>query len=241
MKLTTERLREIAERRSPSLRWGEAEKIATELLATRETQPVGYTSAAALDLLSHGQAALIHKDAETTTFIEEEYRDVVPLFTYAPAVASGENCWSCGKFFTYAQHSECDGYCPHCEAPVDLDEGEEGTAPPAPAVPGKIGIQEAKELFNYLMTEEELNATVNGYNACRAEMLAQPVSQGYTLNSPEIPDGWKMVPNEPTTKQWAAGRKAMDGGIDKVTLAYRAMVEVAPPPGGSDDSHTTAT
>lgn len=46
------------------------------------------------------------------------------------------------------------------------------TAPPAPAVPDEIGFQEAKELFNYLMTEEELNATVNGYNACRAEMLA---------------------------------------------------------------------
>ncbi|MFJ3266779.1 hypothetical protein [Serratia liquefaciens] len=43
---------------------------------------------------------------------------------------------------------------------------------PAPAVPEEIGIQEAKELFNYLMTEEELNATVNGYNACRAAMLA---------------------------------------------------------------------
>lgn len=104
------------------------------------------------------------------------------------------------------------------------------TAPPA--VPGKIGIQEAKELFNYLMTEEELNATVNGYNACRTEMLShvgdatdkvepvmicdtcghdadhqgnrtykcdnghvfhmrrELVSQGYTLNSPETPDGW---------------------------------------------------
>ena len=98
---------------------------ARELLANREAQPVGYTSAAALDLLSHGQAALIHKDAETTTFIEEEYRDVVPVYT-APvsAVASGEKCWSCGKFFTYAQHSECDGYCPHCNAPVDLDEEE---------------------------------------------------------------------------------------------------------------------
>lgn len=49
-----------------------------------------------------------------------------PLYTAppAPTVASGENCWSCGKFFTYAQHSESDGYCPHCNAPVDLDEGE---------------------------------------------------------------------------------------------------------------------
>lgn len=78
--LTTERLREIAERISPSLRWGEAEQIAAELLANREAQPV----------------------------------------------PSGENCWSCGKFFTYAQHSECDGYCPHCNAPVDLDEEEIG-------------------------------------------------------------------------------------------------------------------
>lgn len=44
----------------------------------------------------------------------------------AQPVLSGENCWSCGKFFTYAQHSECDGYCPHCNAPVDLDEEEIG-------------------------------------------------------------------------------------------------------------------
>ncbi|MFS7186032.1 DUF551 domain-containing protein [Serratia proteamaculans] len=46
--LTTERLREIAERRSPSLRWGEAEQIATELLANRETQPVAVTDEMAL-------------------------------------------------------------------------------------------------------------------------------------------------------------------------------------------------
>ncbi len=44
----------------------------------------------------------------------------------AQPVADGENCWSCGNFFTYAQHSECDGYCPHCNAPVDLDEEEIG-------------------------------------------------------------------------------------------------------------------
>ncbi|WP_198524987.1 hypothetical protein [Serratia marcescens] len=98
------------------------------------------------------------------------------------------------------------------------------TAPSAPAVPGGIGIQEAKELFNYLMTEEELNATVNGYNACRAEMLAQSVSQGY-----------KLVPVEPTAKQWAAGVKAMDSGIDKVTLVYKAMLETAPTQGKNNE------
>ncbi|CAI1970305.1 hypothetical protein [Serratia marcescens] len=56
---------------------------------------------------------------------------LTPLYT-ATTVASGENCWTCGKFFTYEQHSECDGYCPHCDAPVDLDEGREGSAPLAP-------------------------------------------------------------------------------------------------------------
>lgn len=120
--LTTDELRQIVE--TDHTQCGDASAMARELLANREAQPVGYTSAAALDLLSHGQAALIHKDAETTTFIEEEYRDIVPLFTCAQAIASGENCWSCGRFFTYVQHSECDGYCPHCNSPVDLDEGE---------------------------------------------------------------------------------------------------------------------
>ncbi|HEJ7889850.1 TPA: hypothetical protein SMI07_001862 [Serratia liquefaciens] len=47
--LTTERLREIAERRSPGLRWGEAEKIAAELLANREAQPVAYLKKSIID------------------------------------------------------------------------------------------------------------------------------------------------------------------------------------------------
>lgn len=37
--------------------------------------------------------------------------------------------------------------------------------------PDSLDYQGAKELFNYLMTEEETNATVNGWNACRAAIL----------------------------------------------------------------------
>ncbi|EMP7134685.1 DUF551 domain-containing protein [Serratia marcescens] len=57
------------------------------------------------------------------------------------------------------------------------------TAPPAPAVPKEMTVEQAYEnvqTWHY----------ANGWNACRAAMLAQPVSQSYTLNSPEIPDGW---------------------------------------------------
>ena len=47
-------------------------------------------------------------------------------------------------------------------------------------------------------------------------------------NSPAIPDGWVMVPVEPTTNQWAAGMQAFDSGMDKVTRVYRAMIAAAP-------------
>ncbi|EHM39699.1 hypothetical protein [Hafnia alvei] len=37
-------------------------------------------------------------------------------------------CWSCGNSFTYTQRLECDGYCPHCDSPIDLDEDEDEEA-----------------------------------------------------------------------------------------------------------------
>ncbi|MFV8867551.1 hypothetical protein [Serratia fonticola] len=113
-------------------------------------------------------------------------------------------------------------------------------APPAPALPGELLDAMAEVIRISDRDHEAWSRAKAAISACRAAML-QPVSQGYTLNSPVIPDGWKLVPNEPTTKQRAAGHRAMEGGIDKVTLAYRAMVEVAPPTGGPDDSHATAT
>ena len=46
-------------------------------------------------------------------------------------------------------------------------------SPSALLVPEILDYQGAKELYNYLMTEEEINATVNAWNACRAAMLNQ--------------------------------------------------------------------
>ncbi|MCM7837835.1 hypothetical protein [Enterobacter asburiae] len=45
------------------------------------------------------------------------------------------------------------------------------SSPSALLVPETLDYQGAKELYNYLMNEEETNATVNGWNACRAAML----------------------------------------------------------------------
>ncbi|MEZ3141804.1 hypothetical protein ACBQ88_22360 [Citrobacter braakii] len=71
-------------------------------------------------------------------------------------------------------------------------------APYSLHVPEKLDYQGAKELFNYLMTEEETNATVNGWNACRAAML-----QGG--NSPVTPDGYVLVPKKLTAENGAKG------------------------------------
>lgn len=47
-------------------------------------------------------------------------------------------------------------------------------------------------------------------DTCRAAMLAQPVSSGYKFNSPVIPDGWKLVPVEPTEDMIAAAMNCDD-------------------------------
>ena len=86
-------------------------------------------------------------------------------------------------------------------------------APPAPAVPDeetKTALEKVisenwrmRDVLRKLLNKrpggvyfnkwepvllEALNAPVT--DDCRAAMLAQPVSSGYTLNSPVIPDGW---------------------------------------------------
>lgn len=60
------------------------------------------------------------------------------------------------------------------------------TAPPAPAVPD-IKIQKA---ILWLDGVIQSNPGMKEAVTCRAAMLAQPVSHGYKLNSPVIPDGW---------------------------------------------------
>ncbi|PLC60065.1 hypothetical protein B9P82_27100 [Citrobacter sp. L55] len=88
------------------------------------------------------------------------------------------------------------------------------------ALPDSLDYHGAKELFNYLMTEEETNATVNGWNACRAAMLQAG-------NSPVTPDGWQLVPKEPTAAMNKAGWDAMNEH-DAINPTYRAMLAAAP-------------
>ncbi|ELC91953.1 hypothetical protein A13S_01244 [Escherichia coli KTE191] len=97
------------------------------------------------------------------------------------------------------------------------------TAQPAPVVPDEIEPDDGNT-FDY----------VDGWNACRAAMLhgAEPVSQTYKLNElagnyPVTPDGWVMVPKEPTQamiKAWLSEIANFRGHA----AGYRAALEAAP-------------
>ncbi|BEL74392.1 hypothetical protein [Serratia marcescens] len=98
----------------------------------------------------------------------------------------------------------------------------------APAVPDKktfeqVAEEVADDIGGYSIRDCIVAAL--WWNACRAAMLAQPVSSSYRLNSPVIPDGWKLVPVEPTEEMLRAAYR--ESGVYSAK-AYRAMLAAAP-------------
>nr|WP_097754420.1 hypothetical protein [Escherichia coli] len=110
-------------------------------------------------------------------------------------------------------------------------------APPVPVVPAALPENDDEDGhdIDYLEPSEvySLGRTA-GWNACRAAMLhgAEPVSQTYKLNElagnyPVTPDGWVMVPKEPTQamiKAWLSEIANFRGHA----AGYRAALEAAP-------------
>lgn len=104
-------------------------------------------------------------------------------------------------------------------------------AQPAPVVPEEMTPQQASRSYG-----GEVSGYRDGWNACRAAMLqtgpltsedtkqAEPVTTANKfVNSPVIPDGWKVVPPIPTSAMYFA-----TNGKDSLTEKYIAMLEAAP-------------
>lgn len=137
------------------------------------------------------------------------------------------------------------------------------TAPPAPAVPDDVQhLKNVQELYHsqeerlFSLAQRIKGASFDKYShstaqaidvlereifgddgdACRAAMLAQPVSQRYTLNSPEIPDGYRLavVPIEGTEAFRAACTAAFNefergtGPCGVFIAGHRSMLAAAP-------------
>ncbi|MCM8215339.1 hypothetical protein [Enterobacter hormaechei] len=89
-------------------------------------------------------------------------------------------------------------------------------APPAP-----VSVPAAMEMDDDFDSAFEHGKAV-GWNAYRAAML-QSFGNSEQLNSPVIPDGWVMVPEEPTHEMLEAGDEQF-GTYD----VYRRMIAASP-------------
>ena len=96
------------------------------------------------------------------------------------------------------------------------------SATPAPvSVPDEVTAEDCPAFVKYDVTDVD-EAWARGFNACRAAML-----QGADGNSPVIPDGWKLVPIDPTKDMLRAGQSVVGFWLNTVHC-YSKMLAAAP-------------
>ncbi|EBB1069298.1 hypothetical protein FZH34_12270 [Salmonella enterica] len=119
-------------------------------------------------------------------------------------------------------------------------------AAPEPVVPESISVRQAISALESADCVTTIGQAYKmGWNACRAAMLqskyrdlSQPVDPQISEyekimlqagNSPVIPDGYALVPVEPTRQMMAQGHFAMKGtDRGKFRRIYQAMITAAP-------------
>ncbi|MEP8848049.1 hypothetical protein ABKV87_22610 [Enterobacter hormaechei] len=94
------------------------------------------------------------------------------------------------------------------------------TVPPAP-----VSVPDAMEMDDDFDSAFEHGKAV-GWNAYRAAML-QSFGNSEQLNSPVIPDGWKLVPIDPTKDMLRAGQSVVGFWLNTVHC-YSKMLAAAP-------------
>ena len=106
-------------------------------------------------------------------------------------------------------------------------------APPAPTVPDKITSANAPEVFEIAAEAERLvlrgayASYAVGWNACRAAML-KSFGNSEQLNSPVIPDGYVLVPIEPTMAMLDEFDSIVDYGSEDSKDAWSRLIAAAP-------------
>ena len=165
-----------------------------------------------------------------------------PLYRHAQQpVVPRVTCWSCRNQVEISAIGDCDGYCPECDAPIDLGEEPYTSEQAVPVV------RESDDGFNLHKygigyADDETQGRWDTWLACRAAMLNHPSSiqpntdatpgaeiKHPSSNSPAIPEGYVMVPKEPTKEMIDAGwlhYMATKNPSSKGT--YKAMLAAAP-------------
>ncbi|MBH1895851.1 hypothetical protein I5T96_04485 [Serratia marcescens] len=189
--LTTEQLKNL------TYSGGIVGDLARELLANREAQPVSAGKFAGYGLYhaerdEFGSWLKAEPQSDCSDAITKHGYVNVKLFTAPPAPAnaqavawemrywnSGHNCWHDWERITAEQHAEMSV---KFATNNDYEFRVLYDAPPAPAVPEEISTRQAIVKMDSHEPCDSINVAYKlGWNACRAAMLAQPVSQRYTL------------------------------------------------------------
>ncbi len=205
------------------LMW-KAWRASRELLANREAQPVAYAVFA-----DNGNIRIWSTDKGIT----ENVGVPVPLYTaqQAPEItdeAIDKIVVPLSPDGLDEENYPCEWHLYHDRERIRKELREYFATPPAPAVPDEIS-SAIRHLNDTLVACNRFNYCADAVkrveNACRAAMLAQPVSQRYTLNSPVIPDGWKLVPIDATRAMIDAAQMVEEDGYDAM---HKAMLTAAP-------------
>ncbi|WP_171887914.1 hypothetical protein [Serratia marcescens] len=227
MTLTTETLNDFIAGRGFGVAPSAVEAMARELLANREAQPVGYIDPDSLKEYRGQRAGGTWSAVQRTT---SGLNMTTPIYTAPPAPSnaqvvawemrywnSGHGCWHDWESITAEQYAEMS-----VQHATDNDYEFRALydAPPVRAVPDELldAMEEVIRISN--RDHEAWDKAKAAITACRAAMLAQPVSSGYRL-----PDGWKLVPVEPTEEMLRAAYR--ESGIYSAK-AYRATLAAAP-------------
>lgn len=94
----------------------------------------------------------------------------------------------------------------------------------------------AGKSFNYIANKFQVSTSeaqwiLVGWNACRAAMLhgkAELVSNRDELKSPVVPDGWVMVPVEPTMEMLDEFDSIIDYGAEDSKDAWSRLIAAVP-------------
>lgn len=174
------------------------EEMARQLLASMEQEPVSYTCSDALDDVYCGSAAMMGPAGAVGE---------VPLYT-APQLPQPE--------VLSVPDGVLKSLLPDAEKPDFWFEHN-----------GKIFFEGV--MFNNAVFEACRAAMLQAGNHTEQHLDMADHSGGANEkgNSPVIPDGWQLVPKEPTEAMNKAGWAAINEH-DEINPTYRAMLEAAP-------------
>lgn len=217
--ITRERLQELAEGQSGfNLRIAtheESQELARIALAALDTEPVGeFYEDGPLNWyqISDGDRVPAHRR--------------IPLYRHAQPVPVVEREPIAWLNDAYLARGVVDGEAGSEDAgPGYIPVYREAGPQPAPVVPEEKLIPNT--LSMYAVDAVAAIAEVKGWNACRAAMLQAG-------NSPVIPEGYVMVPKEPTAEMQSAGASAIrieTTALNKLwtgNAVFRAMLAASP-------------